>query len=257
MRRLVCMLWLLSAIAPRADEPPKIEIAFHDGRVTIVATDASVAEILDEWSRVGGTRVVVDGLPAARRTISLLDVPENEAIRALLGNAPGVVLTERPDAPAGASHNAIIAVVRRTDAKRAVEAAHDAEPEKIFDYPALSPQSPHPDFAAGLRLLALDPSNPAVAPSPAGVNPEAVFEYALPSGMPAALVPPPFALSGEPGAVPPKRDSSMPIPELMYQYARPTPPLEDGSVALPDFVRSTAAKTEKPLVTQKKPGDKQ
>src|SRR5215471_6498959 len=49
-------LLALAAFVPAASAD--VELSIHDGRVTIVAKDATVRQILTEWARVGRTKIV-------------------------------------------------------------------------------------------------------------------------------------------------------------------------------------------------------
>ena len=57
----------------------------QDGRVSIVAKDATVRQILTEWARVGQTKIVnVERIPGGPMTIELTNVPEAHALEILL-----------------------------------------------------------------------------------------------------------------------------------------------------------------------------
>ncbi len=73
-----------------------LQLTFRDGRVTVVASDVTVAAIMQEWSRVGGTQVV-DAAALGRQTVQLelIDVPEPEALRVLLRDAAGYLAAPR------------------------------------------------------------------------------------------------------------------------------------------------------------------
>ena len=57
----------------------------QDGRVTLVAKDATVRQILAEWARVGQTKIVnVERIPGGPVTLELTNVPEAQALDMLL-----------------------------------------------------------------------------------------------------------------------------------------------------------------------------
>jgi hypothetical protein len=100
MRRLMCWaaaFTLLHAAPAAAD----VQLTIANGRVTLVATNATVREILAEWARVGQTRVVngerVAGAPV---TLELRDVPESQALAIVLRAVSGYIAAPRavPDA---------------------------------------------------------------------------------------------------------------------------------------------------------------
>ena len=47
-----------SASTAAAQSERKLELTFRDGTVTLVAANVTVREILDEWARRGGTRIL-------------------------------------------------------------------------------------------------------------------------------------------------------------------------------------------------------
>ena len=92
--------WLLVAIlactAPAA-AAPTLQLTFKDGRVTLTtAGGTTAAQVLAEWSRIGGTRIVnadrIDGPPL---TLELKDVPELEALEIVLRHTGGFIATAR------------------------------------------------------------------------------------------------------------------------------------------------------------------
>ena len=61
-------LLALAAFVPAASAD--VELSIHDGRVTIVAKDATVRQILTEWARVGRTKIVnVERIPGGPMTL--------------------------------------------------------------------------------------------------------------------------------------------------------------------------------------------
>ena len=75
-----------------------LELSFHDGRVTVIATDVPVRTILQEWARVGETEFVdADKLTGRPVRLQLVDVPEATALRILLRQAAGYVAAPRAE----------------------------------------------------------------------------------------------------------------------------------------------------------------
>jgi hypothetical protein len=94
-------LLALAAFAPVASAD--VQLSIHDGRVSIVAKDATVRQILTEWARVGRTKIVnVERIPGGPLTLELKDVPEMEALDVLLRTLSGYMAAPRvsytPDA---------------------------------------------------------------------------------------------------------------------------------------------------------------
>lgn len=108
----------LGAAAPAAAD---VHLTLANGQVTLSAKNATVPQILAEWSRVGHTRIVngerVTGAPL---TIELTNVPEVTALEIVLRAASGYVLAPRPGGPtADASVYDRIYVIPTSSAPRA------------------------------------------------------------------------------------------------------------------------------------------
>ena len=69
----------------------------QNGRVTLVAKDATVRQILTEWARVGQTKIVnVERIPGGPMTLELTNVPEAQALDVLLRSVSGYIAAPRP-----------------------------------------------------------------------------------------------------------------------------------------------------------------
>jgi hypothetical protein len=91
---------------------PVVQLSIRDGRVWLNATNATPREILAEWTRVGGTRIVnAERLPGGPLTLQLDGVPELQALDALLRSAGGFIASSRADATAGQSRVDRIVIV--------------------------------------------------------------------------------------------------------------------------------------------------
>ena len=88
-------LTLASAVASAQD----FRLAFHNHRVTLVAQNVTVAAVLAQWARIGGTAVINDdAIKDGPVSLQLIDVPELEALEILLRSAGGYIVAERDDA---------------------------------------------------------------------------------------------------------------------------------------------------------------
>ena len=68
----------------------------QNGRVTLVAKDATVRQILTEWARVGQTKIVnVERVPGGPITLELTNVPEAQALDVLLRSLSGYIAAPR------------------------------------------------------------------------------------------------------------------------------------------------------------------
>lgn len=73
-----------------------VTLTIRDGRVTLVARDATVRQILAEWARVGKTRIVnLERVPGGPVSIDLADVPESQALRIVLRSIGGFMAAPR------------------------------------------------------------------------------------------------------------------------------------------------------------------
>jgi hypothetical protein len=114
---------LLTASAASAD----VQVLLNNGRVSIVAKDATVRQILSEWARVGQTKIVnVDRIPGGPLTIELRDIPEGQALDVLLRSVSGYMAAPRQAAVANLSVFDRIIVM----------------PTAVASRPAASPQAP-------------------------------------------------------------------------------------------------------------------
>src|SRR5436190_18429011 len=91
----------------------EIQLTLHNGRVTLIARDATVRQILAEWARVGTTRILnAERIPGGPLTLELKDVPEAEALDVLLRTLSGYIAAPRVAlGPADASLYDSIAVM--------------------------------------------------------------------------------------------------------------------------------------------------
>jgi hypothetical protein len=86
-------VWLGAASTASAD----VQLTMQNGRVSIVATDATVRQILTEWARVGQTKIVnVERIPGGPMTIELNNVTESHALEVLLRAMSGYIAAPRP-----------------------------------------------------------------------------------------------------------------------------------------------------------------
>jgi hypothetical protein len=170
--------WFLLAAAPAAAE---VQLAIHDGRVTLVATDATVQQILSEWARVGQTRIVnVERIPGGPVSLQLKDVPEAEALDLLLRSVTGYMAAKRPaGAPNLSRFDRILVLPTAAVARVPVTTA----PAPVFQQPFQRP--PDADNDEG----------PSIPP------PRGPLFQTLPSPQPGAFQPAPSQQPGQPQVI--------------------------------------------------------
>ena len=81
-----------------------LSLEFRDGRVRLAAENVPVSRVLEEWARVGGTRIVHgEQIPGASLTLQIVDVPEQQALDIVLRGAAGYMAVARSAPAPGAS----------------------------------------------------------------------------------------------------------------------------------------------------------
>src|SRR4026207_1705915 len=100
-KKVVLAVAALALLGAASSASAEVQLSLHDGRVTIIARDATVRQILMEWARIGHTKIVnVERIPGLPLTIELRDVPEQQALKVLLRSSS--CLPTAPPAAAGA-----------------------------------------------------------------------------------------------------------------------------------------------------------
>ena len=82
----------------------EVVLSINDGRVMLFAQNVTLGQILDEWERVGRTRIFNrEMLPAAQVTLSLVNEPESQALAVLLRALGGYLAVRRTTPVPGSS----------------------------------------------------------------------------------------------------------------------------------------------------------
>ena len=81
-----------------------LKLTLNNVRVTLIAQDVPLRQILDEWARVGKTTIVNgDKLSGPPLTLELVDRPEREVLDVLLRSASGYIVAQKDVTAPGAS----------------------------------------------------------------------------------------------------------------------------------------------------------
>ena len=92
---------MLFAIPAFAGE---LKLSINSGRVTIIATNVPIAQVLQKWARVGQTRIVNgDRIMGPPISVQLVNVSEKEALDIILRSASGYVAAPRAQLVTGTS----------------------------------------------------------------------------------------------------------------------------------------------------------
>ena len=101
VRAFLTVLLVLAALPASAQQ---LTLQIHDGLVTMTASAVPVRQILAEWARVGGTKVVgAERIAGQPLTLTLENVPEAKALDTILRGAAGYVAAARAVPGSGVS----------------------------------------------------------------------------------------------------------------------------------------------------------
>src|SRR4051812_30276961 len=141
-RLLAATLVLGAVLATPMSASADVELRISSGRVWLRATNATVAQILAEWSRLGQTRIVNgDRVPGGPVTLQLDNVSEEEALDVLLRSAAGFMGVRRTIPLAASSEfDRILILPKGTAPTAPVPDPRPVEaPAAVFDAPQTQP----------------------------------------------------------------------------------------------------------------------
>jgi hypothetical protein len=140
----------------------QVNIAFHDGQVSVETVGAPPRSILAEWSRIGGTNIVngerVTGAPL---TLKLQNVPEAQALEIILRSVAGYMAAPRGQTPGASRYDRILVLPTSS-----IQVAASPTPSR----PGGPPSSP---AAAQPRFI---PPRPSPPPAEEPAEPELAVE---------------------------------------------------------------------------------
>ena len=198
----------LLALTSSAAFAQQVQLTIKDGRVTLKTENATVRQILDEWTRVGQTKIVnADKVTGTPLTLTLIDVPEREALDTVMRQAAGYAVVERNGdtantstfdrilvmarttpvtqvASAGAGSAASANVATYTPPEPAEEQVAMAEEPPAPQAPVVNPYQPNggqgAPGAVGPNGMANGANASGGAGNTVGVNPPVKFDYTNP-----------------------------------------------------------------------------
>ena len=117
MSRLLVFGLVLLGFPALACAQQQLELSFSEGRVTLHAQNVPASRILAEWSRLGGTQVLIgEGLSDRVVTLQFTNMLERLVLDVLLRDVAGYVVSRRVDALPGASSFGRILIVPTSSA---------------------------------------------------------------------------------------------------------------------------------------------
>jgi hypothetical protein len=220
MKKFFCCCALAAVLVPASAtvaQAGDVNLSIANGRVTLVAHDVTVRQILAEWARVGQTKIVNgEKMMGGPVTIELRDVPESKALETLLRAAAGYMVTPRLDGRVGMSSFDAV-VILPTSRPPIVQAAapptFNQRPQPVMpqvdddsrgDPDGDQPQQPQPG-PAGQQF----PGQPVPGPQPTGQQPQnfrntpGPMTSPVPGQLPAPPTTPANPYQPQPGTRPP------------------------------------------------------
>jgi hypothetical protein len=234
MKAVLLFAAITLAAVPRASA--EVRLTMQNGRVSLVAKDATVRQILAEWARVGQTTIVnIDRVPGGPVTLELTDLPEARALDVLLRALSGYITAPRAvDAPNLSQFDRIIVMPTLAAARPAT--ASTPPPPVFQQTPAYTPPAPaavdddQDDRANANAVAQPAPRGPVFStfPQPQVVNPNGAAGV-YPNGQPFGGTAQGFGGAAQPvvGGVPQQ-------PAQQAPSAVPTAPY--GGVAVPGMI---------------------
>jgi hypothetical protein len=203
---------LLSSSSASAE----VTLTIQAGRVTLVAKDATLRQILAEWARVGQTKIVnAERVPGGPLSLQLTNVPEEQALETLLRPLSGYVAAPRTTEGANLSRFDRILVMPTPAAPPAAVPATATASPPMYPQPAAPAQTMTtvtqgapamqqpgavPDDQEDDRPAPNAPRSPVfnTFPQPQVVNPPP--PQSVPSATPGVVPPAPPATGPQPNA---------------------------------------------------------
>lgn len=210
---LVAALLAATSWTAAAQQPSPLRLEIRAGRVNLRAQNVSLRQVLTEWARIGGTKIVnLERVAATPITLELKDVSERQALDTLLRNVAGYVLGSRPATATGASAFDRILILATSTAPRGGGAPaiangpagrvpqpqfdpNDAEENPQGDRPQATrtpfPINRQPNNVTGGEQTQPDPPDPSDTPGLVVITPSNPFGVPAGSGSPGVVSPVP------------------------------------------------------------------
>jgi hypothetical protein len=225
------VLAALAGVVPASASAGDLKMTMQGGRVTIIAQDVTIRQILTEWARLGQTMIVnAEKIVAPPVTLQIIDRPEAEALDILLRSASGYMAAPRATAVAGLSTFDRIFIMPPSRAPAGNPAATMMNPSQPFPRPMV----PQPVGEDDEGVVTAPPMAPPMMPTPVQQYPGAPNSvYPYPGATPPAPGQQPQTPGQQPAPITSPRPGMLPQPtptQPLNPYAPPpvTPPRPGG-----------------------------
>jgi len=219
MKNTLLRCAVLAALACGVSVPAAagdLKLTMQNGRVTLIADNVPLREILQEWARIGQTRIVnAEKLTGPAMTMQLVDAPERDVLDILLRSAAGYIAAPRPTMVAGAAVYDRVTIMATSRAPAATASA--AVP--TFQRPPQPQPMDDGDEPINVTMPPPPPQNPVTMQFPGQ------FPGMPNQNMPVTATQPGPLTSPRPGALPqPSTPTVLPNPYQPGQVIRPNLP---------------------------------
>lgn len=135
MRRVLLLTVALSLSAAWPAAAQNLKVDFHDGRVSVEATSVPVRAILNEWGKIGGTKIVgAERISGAPLTVKLINVTEAQALETILRSVAGYMAAPRSTGTGASRYDRILVMATSTVPPPAASNARPApQPSNAFN----------------------------------------------------------------------------------------------------------------------------
>jgi hypothetical protein len=99
-----CLIFAAGVATASTAMAGELKLSVSNGRATLIATDVPARQILAEWARIGGIKIVNgDRVMGPNLTVQLIDRPEREVLDTVLRTVAGYVAAPRAEMAANLS----------------------------------------------------------------------------------------------------------------------------------------------------------
>ena len=216
MKKTFTRCAFLAALAVGVSTPAMagdLKLSMQNGRVTLIADNVPVRQILQEWARIGQAQIVnADRVSGPTLTLQLVDVPEKDALDILLRSAAGYIAAPRPAVVANAAYYDRITILATSRAP-AASASMSVPPPFQRPAPVVDDVDEPINVTMPPQQPQMQPQNPMTTQFP-GIQP-------VTNQQPTTATQPGPMTSPRPGALPQPMPNAMPNPYQPGTVVRP------------------------------------